>query len=135
MLASGVRVNVSSSSQLVDLRALLDSYAVEVWENGLLYFRTPLHFCRWGAMEPPPLESLEFFPAINPGIDVRLVRYEPPVGDEDFLAPIRVRCTRWPFYVEHPLEICLIVGDQWWSYKFSPGEKYEEHIMQVERPK
>ena len=31
--------------------------------------------------------------------------------------------TRWPFFVEYPLTIQFFLSsDQWWEFKFIPGE-------------
>jgi len=117
----------SPESRLNDIMALLDSYAVEAWKDGLVYFRAPLHFCKLRESAPPKtIESVQdSFPTIDKTLDVRLIQYEPPI-DDDFLEGIRERYTRWPFYVQDPLRIMLYVGDQWWDYIFSPGRTYQD---------
>lgn len=123
---TGLEFLFNSSCRLSDIRAMLDSYGVEVWNQGLLYRRAPLHSFPLGGGEPTvlPWEKC-LFPIIDTTVDVRLCRYEPP-SEGDFLTGIRERCTRWPFYVEEPLEIMFRMGDQWWKYKFTPGKTYEE---------
>lgn len=117
-----VRFRFSPMSRLGDIRALLDSYGVEVWMEGLLYLRAPLHFCELASGEAAA--SGLAFPAVDKKIDLRLCRFEPPA--EDFLEGIRERSTRWPFFVNDPLEVVLYLGDQWWVYKFTPSRFYEE---------
>jgi hypothetical protein len=111
----------SPESHLSDIRALMDSYAVEVFNQSRLYIRCPLHHC---GLDEGQSFSSNLFPAINWALEVRLCQWNPPV--KDFLERIRERNTRWPFFVEYPLTIRLRIGDQWWEYAFSPGKTYEE---------
>lgn len=108
-------------SRLSDIRALLDSYAVEVWKDGLEYLRMPLTFCGSRMLDPPHISTVEtLFPAVDKKINLRLVQYEPPLMDDD-----RERATRWPFYVDNTLTVMLFLGDQWWEYIFSTDKTYQ----------
>ncbi len=119
----------SPESRLSDIRALLDSYAVELWKDGLLYRRCPIHSC--DMYEGQGMLKEFSLPAIDYRIDVRMCTFEPPA--KDFLAGIRERRTRWPFFVEYPLSIVFWVADQWWQYGFTPGKQYEDRRMEYEQ--
>lgn len=113
---------ISAESKLADIRALLDSYAIELWHDGLVLFRGPLHLCEMsgdghGITWDTPL-------TVDSSLDLRLIQYEPPTED-DSLGGVRERNTRWPFYVDAPLVICLSLGSQWWQYTFKPGKRYD----------
>lgn len=126
---------ISAESTIADVRALMDSYAVEVLKDSLVYFRGPLHACK---MDAAGVGQFEFdrrranpvvpfdlaLPALDKSLELRLIRYEPPTED-DFLEGIRERTTRWPFYVNAPLVICLSLDEQWWQYTFTPGKLYD----------
>ena len=124
-----IRMAYSSESKLADIRALLDSYAVELSKGKSVYLRSPLHFLEYGG-EPPQQVSQQalekLFTPIDTSLTLRMIRYEPPSGDEDFLNGIRERNTRWPFYVHQPLSVMFALGEQWWEWKFSPDKTYTE---------
>lgn len=123
-----VRMAYSPESKLADIRALLDSYAVELSKGQSIYLRAPLHFLEYGG-EPPQLATEQnwekLFTPIDSSLKLRMIQYEPPDGDDDFLAGIRERATRWPFYVHQPLSVMFAYGEQWWEYRFTPGKTYE----------
>jgi len=119
-----VRMMFSGPSRLTDIIALMDSYGIELWQRGLLFLRAPLPWCEYVEYGAAPRFD-GTIPAIDDAIEIRLVRFEPPT-EGDVLEGIRERQTRWPFFVESPLEIWLATGDQWWCYQFSPGKTYEE---------
>lgn len=48
-------VYFSPASRLSDIRALLDSYAVQLERAGLVYLRAPIHFFVY-RLGPPPAE-------------------------------------------------------------------------------
>jgi hypothetical protein len=122
-----VQMALSAPSRLSDIRALLDSYGIELVKDGRVLLCAPLHWCAYEPDEEHDAWNSPFPPVIDKTIEIRLIRYEPPV--DDFLRGIRERTVRWPFFVEWPLEICLAFRDQWWLYKFSPGKFYEERQM------
>lgn len=115
-------MTIEPSSQLSDIRALLDSYAVEVKKNNQTYLRAPIFMVDM----PGPLESqprgTDLFPAIDKTITLRLCRFEPAPEDRQHQRPY----TRWPFFVEHPLTILFTLEAQFWQFYFSPGRQYEE---------
>jgi hypothetical protein len=131
---------ISAESTLADVRALMDSYAVEVLKDSLVIFRGPLHACKMDAagvgqfeFDPPPTHGRRTNPVVSfdlaipvadRSLELRLIQYEPPT-DNDFLEGIRERATRWPFYVHAPLVICLSIDEQWWQWAFTPGKNYE----------
>jgi len=112
-------------SRLDDIHALMDSYALEWWKDGLLILCAPLHWC---AYEPDEEQDIWHMSGPPRSVEIRLVRFEPP-PEGDILEGIRERNTRWPFFVNEPVEIWLSLRDQWWLYKFSPGKFYEEFRM------
>jgi hypothetical protein len=124
---TAVYMHFSPESRLSDIRALLDSYAIEVNVNGLTYLRAPLHFCKLGIPAIPESKTHGYLvgPVLDNTAEVKMIRYEPP--NEDFLHGIRERNTRWLFYVEYPLSVqFLLSSDLWWEFKFIPGEVYKE---------
>lgn len=124
-----VRMVFSPDAKLSDIRALLDSYAIELSKNGQVYLRCPLHFLEYGTEEPQPITEAALSKILGPidtSLKLSMIRFEPPVGDDDFLNGIRERTTRWPFHVEQPLSVCFTFDEQWWEYKFSPGKTYME---------
>ena len=100
---------LSPESCLDDLRALFDSYAIEVWEFGKLRISVPIRY-----LPCPPLA------VPNRTIRLKLHRYEPPADEHE---PSH---TRWPFYVTGPVVLQFYLGDYTWEYQFTPGQTYEE---------
>jgi hypothetical protein len=119
------------------MRAALESYGVELKRNGLVYERIPLQLA---ALRPvvsaiqtgaaPAKNAIipgwadHLFTEIDKSLELRLIRFTPhrEEGEPEY--------TRWPFWVERPLEIAFQFGDQWWSFKFSPGKTYEDRAME-----
>jgi len=115
-----LRIRFSPQGRVNDIKAFFDSYTVDVWKDNLLCVRIPAHNCN---MELPlPATELKFH-AIDNRVNIRLSHYE-PVLELDELSN-----TRWPFYVDYPLDVRLYLGDQFWVYKFSPGKTYTEREM------
>lgn len=137
---------------LADMRAALDSYGVELKKNGMVVERIPIQLAAIRpviavledgpapgkqadlageirqAIGPNPIipgwgEHLSFDP--DPSLELRLIRFE-PFREEGLPA-----YTRWPFFVERPMEIAFQFGEQWWSFKFSPGKTYEEREIEA----
>lgn len=126
--AGTVQMVLSPQSRLSDVRALMDSYGIELVKDRRVLVCAPLHWCAYEPDEEYDPWNSPFPPVIDKTIEVRLIRYQPPV--DDFLQGIRERTIRcWPFFVESPLEICFSFRDQWWLYKFSPGKVYQERQM------
>lgn len=113
----------SPESRLADITAALESYAVQVKKDGLVYQQGPLYWCERIEVN---MKECPFFPVVDRKIELSLIRWASPEFN---------RGHRWPFFVDEPLELCFTLGDQWWSYKFTPGKTYEErHIDFGERP-
>ncbi len=112
----------SGHSKYSDVCAALDSYAVELYHKGKQLLGVPLHSCSDLSEAPAFSGQTE----IDKTIDLRMVQYSP--APDDFLKGIRERTTRWPFWVESPMEVCFRYGDQWWVYKFTAGKTYLDRI-------
>lgn len=126
-----VKFLISEDSTIADVRALMDSYSVEVLKDSLVIFRGPLHACEM--IERGPFEATKYqaeklwdftFPVIDESLELRLIQYEPPT-EEDALEGIHERATRWPFFVNSPLVIHFAIGEQWWQWTFTPGKVYD----------
>jgi hypothetical protein len=127
-----LRAVFNPEASAADVRAALDSYGVELKKSGRPILRVALFMVAPGSgllFEPKtqtvrsarPLFDEDFSTEVDRLLQLRLIRYEPQ-GEMEEDPP----ATRWPFFVEQPLEIVFCFGSQWWSYKFSPGKKYEE---------
>ena len=123
-----ITMRFSAAAHLSDVRALLDSYAFELWKHGWLWRAGPLHVCELAEDDAafPPLTPI---PVFDKSLDLRLVRYAPTADQKDLLAGIRERSARWPVWVEYPVAIVFTLGDQWWQYQFTPGNTYEERTV------
>ncbi len=140
-----LRFIISGESKLSDYQSLLESYAVELSQNrreGKALLSTPIIYIRQiGSIDPlrpfqireecgtafaPPNNSLVkdwadgLFTQVDESLKLRLLRHQPvsEVGRPLF--------TRWPFFVEHKLDVCFTFGDQWWQFTFTPGKTYQE---------
>ncbi len=118
-----LQVTYSSDVLLSDLRAALDSYAVEVIKDGKVHRRAPLHSIKpYGPYcNPLPLDFKFTLPAIDYKIEVRMYLYRVSAGS----------FARCPFFVESPFTITFLLSDQWWEYKFTPGKKYEDRKLDL----
>ena len=123
-----VYMYLSPDSHYSDVRALLDSYAVEINITGLTYLRIPLYFCQMGVPTIPASFTAGHIqgPVLDETTEVKMLKYEPSHDDDDGTSD-NTHHTRWPFFVENPLSIQFFLSsDQWWEFKFIPEEMYTE---------
>ena len=118
---------LSPSSEVADVGALFDSYAVEVKKDGSTLLRVPLWMCDNAYPAAHTRAGLSF---TRDGVSISLVQYAPPFDEEPGVT--RKCATRWPFYVNAPLEVTIRLGglQQW--YVFSPGPRYGNDGTPVE---
>ncbi len=146
-----VSVSISSEILLEDCRALFDSYAVEVKKGELIFHRAPMFFSVRGmgisaALDPATEKergvvvkefnhldresfavlAMRLNAPLDRTLDVTLVEYSPAQKADD--PPSR---RRWPFFVASSFAVFVSVGDQWWVFKFSPGNLYTERVVVV----
>jgi hypothetical protein len=124
---------LSSEARMEDIRALIDSYAVVLLDKGRVRLEWPIQICGLGVnawasdalakadkWPLPHVRPTPRFDLIDPELDLRMVQWQPPADT------CRSNlCTRWPFYVDYPLQVTFMVGEQWWQFDFTPGTKYE----------
>jgi hypothetical protein len=110
----------SPETRVLDMMALLDSYAVEIRKNERVYFRSPVCFLQLDRGQGWPVA---LGAEVDLTVSIELVQFEP--DDSDYF-PRRSYSTRWPFYVVDPLAIRIRVTDQWSEYHFSPGNIYKD---------
>jgi hypothetical protein len=135
MTSDELKMIWSPESRLSDIYATLDSYAVEIVKDNLVYRRCPLHAVElYEPLDSSPKIDFKTFtiPAMDFKTEVRMIRFGLPPGETDYLSH-RERKPRWPFFVEHPIRIMFLLADQWWDYRFTPGKKYEDRRMEYEK--
>lgn len=126
-----IQISISRRSYYSDLAALSDSYGIEVKKNGLVYCRAPIWFFiqdGFRTLDPfsktSPVEDC-FYPAIDQSFQISLVQ-DTPFPEEDGRQTFN---TRWPFFVEAPLDLSVIYGRQFWTFIFTPGNEYRERRL------
>lgn len=118
-----IYVTYAPENRYSDLKAFLDSYAVDFSIDGKTYLRAPVMFC--DINRPPEFltKDSQLFPTVNGSMRLALVQYE-PFKEEDMDYQ-----TRWPFFVEYPFEVMFSFRDQWWLFQFAPGNTYQERTL------
>jgi hypothetical protein len=116
-----ILMDFSPESKYSDVCAILDSYAVELNVLGRTQFRADLHCC---GLDEGQGWSNDSTADIDTTLELRMIRYQPSPE-----MCFREIATRWPFYVEAPLNIRFRFGDQWWVYGFTPGKAYGNREM------
>lgn len=97
-----------------DLIAFFQSYAAELTKDNLPIACVPIIHLPIRTFTPQ-----QFDPVIDWTYCLNLVRYQLPPCEN------QINKTRWPFFVNTPLQVGFFYGDQWWIYRFSPGKLYE----------
>jgi hypothetical protein len=109
--------------------------------------------CRYWTLKVHQCKERRGQPILNgPGdIDARLIQFTPPADPPETCdacdsisacdsppctkcggtgeLPARPVSSRWPFYVDSPLVVCISADDHWWQFTFSPGKTYQERSI------
>jgi hypothetical protein len=113
---NNLSMRVRPSARLTDFIALIHSYSavLKFQEQGISIAEIPLYML---GQEPRYEEPHE---------PVNLSLCGGPFPED--------KRVRWPFYCDHLLEVSFRFGSQWWTFKFSPGRKYENREIPKDAP-
>jgi hypothetical protein len=103
----------SPESQVSDIVAFVESYAVEVYRATQLQLRVPLTMLGLKGFGSVPTET----PAIDITLRVALIG--------NCMRKGRVP-RRWPFSVDSEMIVLVFVGEQWWRFGFEPRKEYRD---------